>query len=433
MKNKTELKLETKLKIQKYSKILILLFIGSFSYSCVESLSDTTTSSANPTISITYPKTNDTIMVGKNPIFYTAADGSGGQGLSHFELFLNGIYVQKAAVNTDGTNPAIYITVDSTMIGKTIKYYLIVYNKQGKLKLSSVQENIYVKDKPPTAPSNLFASFTTSSTVTLIWNDNSSNEKGFELWRKDIGAGGVIDYRRIKTLTENTISTTDIGLSSFSAYYYRIRSFNSSGYSAFSDEVSPTSSTGGPWNLNAEGIGDNLIRLTWTDFVPNESGFILEKMDSYSTTFKQIKVLAANTVTYDDTENIVAGATYTYRIQYFTTNYKSPYSNIASAATASSSIAAPKLTALGRFGTNSTQFTWEVSTSTKNYDIEIEWSVDGINFVNIDTIAGGATAPPPPYTHTNADTRAINRYRIRQVISSTSNTYSPYSNVIGPF
>lgn len=412
--------------------ILILVIIGSFSYSCVESLSDTTTSSANPTISITYPKTNDTIMVGKNSILYTASDGSGGQGLSHFELFVNGVYVQKAAVNTDGTNPAIYITVDSTMIGKTIKYYLIVYNKQGKLKLSSLQENIYIKDKPPTTPTNLFASFTSSSTVTVIWDDNSSNEKGFELWRKDIGIGGVIDYRRIKTLTENTISTTDIGLSNFSAYYYKIRSFNSSGYSGFSDEVSPASSTGGPWSLRAQGIGDNLIRLTWTDFVPNENGFILEKMDSYTSTFKQLKVLAANTVTYDDVENIIAGATYTYRIQYFTTNYKSPYSNVASAATAASSINAPKLTAIGRLGTNGMQFTWEVSTSAKDYDVEIEWSTDGINFVNIDTIAGGATAPPPPYTHTKADSRVINRYRIRQVISSTSNTYSPYSNVIGP-
>ena len=424
--------METKLKIQKYSKIILLLIIGSFSYSCVESLSDTTTSTANPTISITYPKTNDTIIVGKNPIFYTASDGSGGQGLSHFELFVNGVYVQKAAVNTDGTNPVIYITVDSTMIGKTIKYYLIVYNKQGKLKISSIQENIYVKDKPPTAPTNLFASFTTASTVTLVWNDNSANEKGFELWRKDIGTAGVIDYRRIKTLTENTISTTDIGLSSFSAYYYKIRSFNNSGYSAFSDEVSPASSTGGPWNLRAEGIGDNLIRLTWTDFVPNETGFILEKMDTYTSSFKQLKVMAANTVTYDDVENIIAGATYTYRIQYFTTNYKSPYSNIATATTATSSINAPKLTAIGRLGTTGVQFTWEVPTSAKGYDVEIEWSTDGINFSDIDTIAGNTTAPPPPYTHTKADARAVNRYRIRLVISSTSNTYSPYSNVIGP-
>jgi hypothetical protein len=372
-------------------------------------------------------------MVGQTAIFYTASDGSGGTGLSHFELFVNGIYVQKATVNTDGTNPAIYITVDSTMIGKTIKYYVIVYNKSGKLKVSKVQENIHIKDKPPTAPSNLFASFTSSSTVTLIWDDNSSNERGFELWRKDIGTAGVIEYRRIKTLTENTISTTDIGLSSFSAYYYKIRAFNASGYSNFSDEVSPITSTGGPWNLRAEGIGSTLVRLTWTDFVPNENGFILEKMDAATAKFKQLKVLAPNITTYDDVENIVAGSTYTYRIQYFTTNYKSPYSNIASASTAPTSVSAPKLTVLGRFGTNNTQFYWEVANTAVNYPVEIEWSTDGINFVNIATVEGATTTTSLTYTHTGADPRFVNRYRVRLVISTGSNTYSPYSNVIGPF
>lgn len=402
--------------------------------SCVESLSDSTSStSATPTIEITYPKTNDTIMVGKNTIFYTAADGSGGEGLSHFELFINGIYVQKAVMNTDGTNPAIYITVDSTMIGKTISYYLIVYNKQGKLKVSKVQENIHIKDKVPNAPSNLFANFTTSSTVTLVWDDNSSNEKGFELWRKDIGASGVVDYRRIKTLTENTISTTDIGLSSFAAYYYKIRAYNGSGYSDFSEEVSPISSAGGPWNLRAEGIGSSLIHLTWTDFVPNESGFILEKMDAATAAFKQIKVLAANTVFYDDSENIVANGTYTYRIRYFTSNYKSPYSNVASASTAYTDIPTPTLTAIGRVGTTGAQFKWEVSNTATNYSVEIEWSTDGINYTNIDTVEGSSTTTPDPYTHTKADTRTVNRYRVRLVISSSARTYSSYSNVIGPF
>ena len=415
-------------------RVLFLLLLGAFISSCVESLSETVSStSATPTIEITYPKTNDTIMVGRNTIFYNAADGSGGEGLSHFELFINSIYVQKINVNTDGTNPAIYITVDSTMIGKSISYYLIVYNKQGKLKVSKIQQNVYIKDRPPTPPSNLLASFTSASTVTLIWDDNSSNEKGFEIWRKDIGSTGVIEYRRIRTLTENTISTTDIGLSSFSAYYYKVRAFNGSGYSDFCQEASPQSSTGGPWNLRAEGIGSSLIRLTWTDLVPNESGFILEKLDAATTTFKQIKVLPANSTMYEDSDNIAANGTYTYRIRFFTSNYKSPYSNIASASTAYTDIAAPKLSIVGRSGLNSTQLRWEVSNIASNYDVEVEWSTDGVNFSNIDTVPSNLSATSNVYTHTKADSRAINRYRVRLIISSSSKTYSVYSNIIGPF
>lgn len=415
-------------------KISVLISFATLLSSCVESLSDTTSStSATPTIEITYPKSNDTIIVGKNPIFYTASDGSGGEGLSHYELFINGIYTQKISVNTDGTNPGIYISVDSTMIGKTINYYLIVYNKQGKLKVSKVQQNIYIKDKPPTAPSNLLASFTSTSTVTLIWDDNSANEKGFEVWRKDIGTNGVIEYRRIKTLTENTISTSDIGLSSFSAYYYKVRAFNGSGYSDFSEEVSPETNTGGPWNLRAEGIGSSLIRLTWTDFIPNESGFILEKLDAATTNFKQIKVLPANTTYYEDSDNIVANGTYTYRIRYFTSNYKSPYSNIASASTAYSDIAAPKLIIVGRSGLTNTQLKWEVTNTTNTYDVELEWSTDGINFFLLDTVPSNMSNTSAIYTHTKADSRTINRYRVRLIVSSSSKTYSPYSNIIGPF
>ncbi len=416
-------------------RIFLLVFIGIAISSCVESLSETTssTSSATPTIEITFPKTNDTIMVGKNTIFYQATDGKGGEGLSHFELFINGIYTQKIIVNTDGTNPAIYITVDSTMIGKSISYYLIVYNKQGKLKVSKVQQSIYVKDKPPTAPSNLLASFTSTNTVTLIWDDNSRNEKGFEIWRKDIGSSGVIDYRKIKTLTENTISTTDIGLSPFSAYYYVVRAFNGSGYSDFSAEASPQSSTGGPWNLRAEGIGSSSIRLFWTDFVPNESGFILEKMDANTTNFKQIKILPANTTTYEDTDNIVANGTYTYRIRFFTNNYKSPYSNVASASTAYTDLPAPKLSIVGRSGLTSTLFQWEVTNTTNSYNVEVEWSTDGSNFNNLTIVPNNSSNTSDVFTHSKADSRTVNRYRVRLIISTSGKTYSPYSNIIGPF
>lgn len=416
-------------------RILLLFIALVVTVSCVESLSETTGSSntATPSINITYPKTNDTIIVGKNSIFYTSTDGSGGEGLSHFELFINGIYTQKITVNTDGTNPAIFITVDSTMIGKTISYYLIVYNKQGKLKVSEVQKNIYIKDKPPTAPSNLLASFTSTTTVTLIWDDNSRNEKGFEVWRKDIGTTGVIEYRRIKTLTENTISTTDIGLSSFSAYYYIVRAFNGSGFSGFSAEASPQSSTGGPWNLRAEGIGSSIIRLNWVDFVPNESGFILEKMDPATANFKQIKVLPANTNSYEDSDNIAANGTYTYRIRFFTSNYKSPYSNIASASTAYTDLPAPKLSIVGRGGQTSTLFKWDVTNITSSYDVEVEWSTDGINFTNIDIVPSNSSTSSDVYTHSKADSRSVNRYRVRLIISTTGKTYSAYSNIIGPF
>ncbi len=394
--------------------------------SCVESISETQTSSS-PTIEINFPKTNDTIMVGKNLVFYTAADGAGGTGLSHYELFINGIYVQKFTQTTDGANPLIYITVDSTMIGKTISYYIIVYNKSGKLKVSKVQQNIYIKDKPPAAPSDLVGTFTNSTTVTLLWKDNSYNEKGFEVWRKDISNNGTIDYRRIKTLTENTISTTDIGLSSFTAYYYKVRAFNSSGYSDFSNEISPMTESGGPWNLKAEGIGMSVIRLTWTDFVPNELGFIIERLDAFTAQFKQLTIVAPNTTEYLDTQQISSGVTYTYRIAYFTSTSKSPYSNEVSAATSTLNIPAPNLS-YSMTSTNSIRLVWTYdNTQSQSFETEVEKRIlsSSSSFTRIATKASGVTE----HFDNNLPSGTY-EYRVRQVIQAKTNTYTPYSKTI---
>ncbi|MCX7875337.1 MAG: fibronectin type III domain-containing protein [Melioribacteraceae bacterium] len=409
--------------ILSFLSLISILFI---SQSCVESLSETQTSST-PSIEITFPKSNDTIMVGKNVVFYTASDGAGGTGLSHFELFINGVYVQKFALTNDGNNPTIYITVDSTMIGKTISYYLIVYNKSGKLKVSKVQQNIYIKDRPPKAPSDLAGTFTNSTTVTLLWKDNSYNEKGFELWRKDISNNGTIDYRRIKTLNENTISTTDIGLSSFTAYYYKVRAFNSSGYSEFSNEVSPMTPGGGPWNLKAEGIGMNTIRLTWTDFVPNELGFIIERLDAFTAQFKQLTIVSPNTTEYLDTQQISAGVTYTYRIAYFTSTARSPYSNEVSAATTTLNVPAPNLN-YTLTSPNSIRLTWTYdNTLSQSFETEVEKRIisSGSTFTRIATKAAGVTEH-----FDNNLSAGTYEYRVRQIISSNTNTYTPYSRTI---
>jgi alpha-tubulin suppressor-like RCC1 family protein len=69
-------------------------------------------------------------------------------------------------------------------------------------------------------PSNLTATAVSFSQINLSWQDNSNNEDGFEIWRSADG----INYELIITTTANTYS--DIGLSSFITYYYRIRGFN---------------------------------------------------------------------------------------------------------------------------------------------------------------------------------------------------------------
>ena len=69
--------------------------------------------------------------------------------------------------------------------------------------------------------------------VNLAWED-TSNELGFEIERKE-GSGGT--YRQIAKVGENVTTYSDTALNTEVTYYYRIRAYNSSGHSGYSDEI----------------------------------------------------------------------------------------------------------------------------------------------------------------------------------------------------
>lgn len=98
----------------------------------------------------------------------------------------------------------------------------------------------------PNPPSALSASAVSVSQINLSWTDNSNNETGFRIERKT-GAGGT--YAEMATAGVGATTYNNTGLSEGTTYYYRIRSYNASGNSAYSNEVNATTSTsgGGSW------------------------------------------------------------------------------------------------------------------------------------------------------------------------------------------
>lgn len=403
-------------------KYFVVLIFALFLFSCVEPLTDSKLSST-PSIEIIKPVTGDSVIVGKNEVSYQAADGTGGQGLSFYEIYLNDKFTQKFVQNEDGTNPKIYLEVDSTLLGNRIKYFIKVYNKAGKAKESKVQENIYVKDKPPKAPSNLIIKRTNDFTVTFLWNDNSSNEKGFELWRKDGGSG---TYRKIKTLPANTISTTDDGVSPFLDYFYKVRAFNDSGPSDFSNEVSTSSLPGGQWNLQAEAIGASLIILKWNDFAVNELGFKIERTNPYTTNWEVIDIVAPNQTEYEDS-NVQPSTAYKYRVAYFTSTSISGYSNEVSISTFYTDVDGPtNLAAIYNASSNEVVLQWVNNDKLQiTKETIVERKEGSGKFIEIGSVPSDIVS----VSDSKIQSGVTYYYRVRQKLSNR--IYTPYSNTVG--
>lgn len=93
--------------------------------------------------------------------------------------------------------------------------------------------NLYpsASPSPPYAPINLLATTISKSQINLAWNEASSNESGFKIERS---ANGTSGWSQIATVGANTTSHVDGNLT-HTNYAYRVRAYNSSGNSGYSN------------------------------------------------------------------------------------------------------------------------------------------------------------------------------------------------------
>jgi peptidyl-Asp metalloendopeptidase len=129
-----------------------------------------------------------------------------------------------------------------------------------------------VSGAPPAAPSDLQGEVSASDRVSLSWRDNSSDETGFTVQRA-VNGGSYADRA---SLAANTTSFTDSGLSGGMTYSYRVRAWNGSGNSEFTNAVTlvtPAELPPPPPPSPAEvEPAPDMATVDWTD-VAGESGY----------------------------------------------------------------------------------------------------------------------------------------------------------------
>jgi hypothetical protein len=123
--------------------------------------------------------------------------------------------------------------------------------------------------------------------IDLAWQDNSSHESGFELYRSTSGAGGA--FTLLATTGPDITAQSDPGLTPSSLYCYKVRSFQVTGrnttFSSFSSTACATTPSlppppgppGAPSYAWAGAEGSTVIVVDWADTSSNEDGFRVER------------------------------------------------------------------------------------------------------------------------------------------------------------
>ncbi len=273
------------------------------------------------------------------------------------------------------------------------------------------------------APTDLKVQASGPKLLTITWNDNNNNEDGFKIERKVEGE----TFEVVATVLANVTSYRDNELAA-QTYYYRVKAYNSSGDSDYSEEISYTiaeATISVPANLLAQSTQPGEISLSWTDNSDNEDGFTLQRK-SANDAYSNIAQLTADVSSYTDT-NLVNGETYYYQIKAFNQTQESEYSNEASATVidepAETVPAAPSRLSAKADSDSRITLTWR-DNADNELGFKIERKTGAAAFTEIATVAANIR------TYVNKTGLSASTNYTYRVMAYNSKGNSPYSNEV---
>ena len=136
-------------------------------------------------------------------------------------------------IATVGANVTSY---SNTGLGASTSYSYRVraYNAGGDSDYSNTASAVtQAAPAVPNAPTILVATAVSRSQINLTWMDNSDNETGFKIER--CKGSSCTNFAQITTVGASVTTYSNTGLSSNTTYRYRVRAYNASGNSSYSN------------------------------------------------------------------------------------------------------------------------------------------------------------------------------------------------------
>ncbi len=254
---------------------------------------------------------------------------------------------------------------------------------------------------PPAAPTGLTATVLGATSIRVEWADNSSTEQGFKVERSTDG----VNFSVSTYATANATSATVSSLTPATAYWLRVFAYDGSAESARSNTVVATTLDlpAAPSNLVVTGVTTTAVTLSWVDNSTSERGFKVERSADGGATWAQAAQLAANTVTWTNS-NLQTATSYSFRVRGYSGLLLGDPSNVVTTQTLPPPPAPAGLTATAVSAT-SIKLTWtDMSSYEQGFKLErsndggATWAQFATVGANVTTATAGSLAPSTAYT-----------------------------------
>lgn len=231
-------------------------------------------------------------------------------GVDHYDIFVNEVKLYSSTETS--------FTV--THLDSLYPYRFIVkaIDSSGNFSAASNQATYLPPGTPagtiPGIPSTVAATPVSYNKISITWNDTTSNETGFEIFRSETING---TYVPVGTVDSNKVSFNDSALASSKQYFYKVRAIGKYGQSDYSEIVNASTpalpaTPVAPTGVQGVAGENNTVSISWNDNSTNETKYNIYR-SSDGTTFTLIGTMPANTNAY--TDNTVSPQTnYSYYV-----------------------------------------------------------------------------------------------------------------------
>ncbi len=262
-------------------------------------------------------------------------------GSGYFEKGLHHIDTKEHTVDSESGKTGFKTVLDNELTGYVDKLIFehASFNRK-EINISSYTGNVGNIQLEPkftavAAPDGLTATATSTTQVSLTWNDNAENEDGYRIERSTyVEILGYTEFEQIEQVSANTVSYTDIGLSPSTSYKYRIKAYTSDDESTYSNVATVVTSSSVPALTvpsSSTGAFTLTASYTWPGVLASSNDrYELEESTTSSTS--GFSVIATSTwgqrpASHEFSLSRSSG-TYYYRTRVYKSSGFSEYSNV---------------------------------------------------------------------------------------------------------